>query len=100
MNKNDELTIPDIKFEKSKISINCITACTGGDSCCTTTNKCGEDEGDCDKDSDCKEGLTCGNDNCIKNSGIQWDATDDCCYRPGSNVFFCRMLSCTEFLLI
>ena len=56
--------------------------CTGGDSCCSTSNKCGEDEGDCDKDSHCKDGLKCGKNNCSKKSGLQWDATDDCCYKP------------------
>ena len=60
----------------------CFTACTGGDSCCTTTNKCGEQEGDCDYDSDCKEGLKCGNDNCNQKKGFEWDSEDDCCFMP------------------
>ena len=57
--------------------------CQGGDRCCTPENKCGEDEGDCDTDNDCQEGLKCGQqlDNCHGN-GPEWDATDDCCYRP------------------
>ena len=67
---------------KSIISTKCFTACTGGDSCCTTLKKCGEDEGDCDTDSECQIGLKCGKDNCSKKSGFQWDATDDCCYKP------------------
>ena len=71
---------------KSIIKTNCYTACTGGNSCCTTTNKCGENEGDCDTDSQCKEGLKCGTDNCIGKSGFQWGAADDCCYKPGRNL--------------
>ena len=63
--------------------MNCFTACNGGDACCSTMNKCGEDEGDCDNDSDCKDALKCGNENCSQKRGFQWDATDDCCYRPG-----------------
>jgi hypothetical protein len=59
--------------------------CQGGDSCCTPDNKCEEDEGDCDADTDCVEGLKCGNRNCIQKSGLQWDSTDDCCYVPDDN---------------
>ena len=32
--------------------------------CCTPKFKCGEGEGDCDKDSHCKNGLKCGTNNC------------------------------------
>ena len=67
--------------------MNCITACTGGVSCCTTTNKCGEDEGDCDIDSDCKDGLQCGTDNCSQKSGLQWGPGDDCCCKTARNLF-------------
>ena len=57
--------------------------CTGGDSCCTNDNKCGEAEGDCDSDSDCLDGLKCGYDNCQPAwTGMEWDETDDCCYDP------------------
>jgi hypothetical protein len=65
----------------------CFTGCKGGDSCCTTRNRCGEDEGDCDNDSDCKAGLKCGQDNCSQKSGFLWNPADDCCYRPGRNLF-------------
>ena len=64
-----------------------LTECTGGHSCCTTTNKCGKDEGDCDNDSDCKEGLKCGRKNCSQKYGLQWDRFDDCCYKPGKKLF-------------
>jgi len=64
--------------------------CSGGNSCCTSRNKCGKGEGDCDRDTDCKDGLKCGVNNCrlgqltnIRDSASSWDLTDDCCYKPG-----------------
>jgi hypothetical protein len=47
----------------------------GNDGCCTPENQCGQDEGDCDTDGDCKEGWGCGTDNCA------WGDWDDCCIR-------------------
>ena len=49
--------------------------CVGGDSCCVD-GICGENQGDCDADSDCQAGFVCGADNCV---GDTFDATDDCC---------------------
>ena len=68
---------------KSKVLIPIFIACTGGDSCCTSTNKCDVDEGDCDWDSDCKAGLKCGSNNCKVKTGLDWDSKDDCCFNPG-----------------
>ena len=50
--------------------------CDGQDSCCTESNQCGVNEGDCDSDVDCKGDLVCGYDNC---NGPNFDSTDDCC---------------------
>ena len=66
--------------------------CAGGNTCCTPNNKCGELEGDCDRDSDCDDGLMCGIDNCkritgIRDSVIDWDDTDDCCVK-GKYILF------------
>ena len=60
--------------------------CIGGDSCCTKDKPCGLGEGDCDYDSDCKNDLKCGKDNCKKcekgtDCGL-FDDTDDCCIQP------------------
>ena len=56
--------------------------CTwGGDNCCTSATPCGQDEGDCDSDADCRAGLICGTDNCPVKEGLEWDSTDDCCYQ-------------------
>ena len=56
----------------------------GGNECCSDTNKCGEQEGDCDSDVDCIDGLICGEDNCILNNDLWWDPFDDCCEIPRS----------------
>ena len=40
-------------------------------------------EGDCNSDSECLEGLKCGNSNCNANSG-SWSPNSDCCYKPKS----------------
>ena len=43
--------------------------------CCTPSNQCGPNQGDCDSNSDCQGDLVCGNDNC--QSPFPSDA--DCC---------------------
>jgi len=54
--------------------------CTGGDSCCSASNKCGPMEGDCDGDTEqCIDGYTCGTDNCPK--GGTFEDGDDCCMK-------------------
>ena len=76
--------------------------CHGGNTCCTPDNKCGEDEGDCDTDNDCQDGLKCGEDNCSNkgngNPNNEWNAEDDCCYKPGKmnvvlNYFFLKSIN-------
>merc|ERR1719433_1837532 len=57
----------------------CTASAPKDKSCCNKkAEKCGENEGDCDKDSHCKSGLKCGNDNCP--SGFP--SNYDCCYNP------------------
>ena len=53
---------------------------TANFSCCREDNKCGEDEGDCDDDKDCLEGLKCGKNNCKISAGFRPDY--DCCVKP------------------
>ena len=43
--------------------------------CCSSSNQCGANQGDCDSDSDCSGSLVCGEDNCQPPFPI--DA--DCC---------------------
>ena len=45
---------------------------------CTSSNPCGEDEGDCDHDEQCKENHKCGIDNCKNLLGFE--SFYDCCY--------------------
>ena len=45
---------------------------------CTRSNPCGEDEGDCDHDNECKVNHKCGNNNCRSSLGFELDY--DCCY--------------------
>jgi len=54
--------------------------CYGGDNCCSN-GVCTWGQGDCDTDSDCADGLVCGNNNCRHMDGerLSFDATDDCC---------------------
>ena len=49
----------------------------GGWSFCTSSDPCGIDEGDCDNDGECKDGLICGSDNCPPSFGFAF--TIDCC---------------------
>ena len=57
-------------------------ACNGRESCCTPDNKCEENDGDCNSDVDCVDGLKCGKENCNQKSGLDWVSTDNCCYKP------------------
>ena len=56
------------------------TTITYDGTCCTSSFKCGVDEGDCDYHSDCQDGLQCGTDNCP--SGYNFPSDADCCYVP------------------
>jgi len=64
----------------------CAKCTGGGDGCCTALNQCGEYEGDCDNNNDCKGDLVCGVDNCpLWLSGwtgkpSSFDFHDDCCW--------------------
>ena len=45
--------------------------------------QCGENEGDCDNDSDCQANLTCGTDNCINTLATDsFVSSHDCCFDP------------------
>jgi len=59
-----------------------IGKCRGDKSCCTSSNPCGEGEGDCDKNHDCKGKLLCGINNCKRSKYPTFSKSDDCCYDP------------------
>ena len=69
-------------LKSSFVQYDFLLVCHGGNKCCTPKNKCGIDEGDCDSDNDCEEGLKCGRDNCPDKTGNEWNKEDDCCYKP------------------
>ena len=49
--------------------------------CCTEAMPCAEEQGDCDKDSECLGDLKCGRNNCRRD--FNWGpVTLDCCYQP------------------
>ena len=57
----------------------------GNGTCCTSSNQCGEGEGDCDDDTECFGNLVCGeangfDDNC--DSSLGFPSAHDCCYDP------------------
>ena len=54
----------------------------GGNKCCSYTNQCPENQGDCDSDNDCQLGLKCGTNNCPKDWKWIDVVDDDCCYDP------------------
>ena len=56
----------------------CYNATVGDEDFCTTTNPCGEDEGDCDSIDECLDGLDCGSNNCPTSLGFSSEV--DCCY--------------------
>merc|ERR1712223_580698 len=50
--------------------------------CCKPSEPCDVGMGDCDRDSDCMAGLTCGNNNCLRDyssTGSNWGRAADCC---------------------
>jgi len=50
--------------------------------CCKPSEPCDVGMGDCDRDSDCMAGLTCGSNNCLRDyssTGSNWARAADCC---------------------
>ena len=68
-------------FFTAKYKYSYFSYCYGDDSCCLD-GQCGENQGDCDSNSECAKEtesnnrLVCGENNCV---GSGYDSTDDCC---------------------
>ena len=56
--------------------VSCATVSNGDDEFCNC-NTCSENEGDCDYDYQCQDGLVCGSNNCVASLGFDSDV--DCC---------------------
>ena len=56
----------------------CYVPVVGDEYFCTTSNLCSENEGDCDSDAECQDGLLCGSNTCPTSLGF--DSNIDCCY--------------------
>ena len=52
----------------------------GDEHFCSPINNCGDNEGDCDSNDECQDGLGCGENNCHVSLGFANDT--DCCYMP------------------
>ena len=66
-----------VKFNFDTLSlVNCATASNGDDEFCYC-NTCSENEGDCDSQYECQNGLICGWNNCPLDLGFNSEA--DCC---------------------
>ena len=69
----------------------CYNVTLGDEDFCTSVTPCGEDEGDCDSDDECQDGLFCGLNNC--NSTLGFDSETDCCYTPiAGNEVICVLI--------
>ena len=55
----------------------CYLPVTGDEDFCSSEIPCGEDEGDCDNDDQCKENHKCGTNNC--RSSLDFHSQIDCC---------------------
>ena len=92
----------DLKFCPRKILllytlslVNCATVSNGELGFCNC-NTCSENEGDCDSQDECQDGLLCGSKNCPASLGFVSEV--DCCYQPilGDEDFCASGIPCGE----
>ena len=60
----------------------CYNASIGDYQFCSSGIPCGINEGDCDSNNECQNGLACGNDNCNYDPSLGFPSDLDCCYHP------------------
>ena len=73
---NKYLQCNQFNYQKS------FSACENFWTCCSNTNPCKIDEGDCDRDDHCTENLRCGVGNC----GSKYPNNSDCCEQKGKHI--------------
>ena len=61
---------------------NSFSACKSFWTCCSDTNPCKINEGDCDSDNDCIGNLRCG----VANCGSMYPINSDCCQKKGKHI--------------
>ena len=66
-------------FMFAYISVDCNNVTNGNIGFCGCKS-CSENEGECDSDNDCEQGLVCGSNNCLDYLGFNSEV--DCCYGP------------------
>ena len=64
----------------------CQIANVGDEDFCTIYDPCEEDEGNCNKNDECRDDLICGLDNCPNSLGFSSEV--DCCESKGFNIVF------------
>ena len=58
--------------------------------CCSVEEQCGEEEGDCNQDSECFGSLICMPNSCPRNKGFHNRA--DCCQQPSGSLTLCKLI--------
>ena len=75
------------------------TSCKGGsrpeiEHCCTSTNPCKLNEGDCDDDTQCDGDLVCGTNNC--GNSFSWISADCCVKKEGTYFAIYKPATCNN----
>ena len=73
------------------ILVNCTSVVNGEMGFCYC-HSCSENEGDCDSNEECQDGLICGSNNCP--ASLDFDYEMDCCYMPAlGDEHFCSPIN-------
>ena len=67
----------------------CYGTYLGDEHFCATGTRCGENEGDCDENNECQDGLVCGVNNCPEYLGFNYEI-DCCCIALPDNTPSCE----------
>ena len=73
------------------ILVNCTSVVNGEMGFCYC-HSCLENEGDCDSNEECQDGLACGSNNCP--ASLDFDSEMDCCYEASvGDDYFCTTVN-------
>ena len=62
--------------------------------CCTITEPCGEDQGDCTTDEECQSDLVCGENNC--GNEFTWETANCCTANNGKGITIKKLHNCNK----